>query len=45
VAVVQGPPEIVQPIVAILHGHGLTSAPGTCGDRMVNVLLAIDAGA
>jgi hypothetical protein len=45
VAVVQGPPEIVQPIVAILHGHGLTSAPGTCGDRMVNASLAIDAGA
>lgn len=42
VAVVQGPPEIVQPIVAILQGHGLTSAPGTCGDRMVNASLAID---
>ena len=45
VAVVQGPPEIVQPIVAILHGHGLSSAPGTCGDRMVNASLAVDADA
>ena len=40
--VVQGPPEIVQPIVAILRGHGLTSAPGACGDRLVNASLAAD---
>lgn len=45
VAVVQGPAEIVQPIVAILQAHGLTSAPGRCGDRMVNASLAIDPGA
>jgi hypothetical protein len=41
-AVVQGPPEIVHPVVAILRGHGVTSGPGACGDRMVNASLAID---
>jgi hypothetical protein len=41
-AVVQGPPEIVHPIVAILRGHGVTSGPGACSDRMVNASLAND---
>src|SRR4029079_3690431 len=41
-AVVQGPPEIVRPTVAILRGHGVTSGTRACGDRMVNASLAID---
>jgi len=39
---VQGPSEIVQPIVAILRGHGLISEPGGCGDRMVKASLTMD---
>jgi hypothetical protein len=44
-AFVQGPAEIVSPIVAILVGHGVGTTPGSCGPRAVKASLVAHAGA
>jgi hypothetical protein len=43
-ASVQGPAEIVSPIVAILVGHGVGTAPSSCGARVVQASLEAHSG-